>query len=237
MKCFKVLALICLFVLFIGCEESIQRLTPAADKPDDDGSDVTDDSDVTDTDDPTNPTDEPTNPTDDPTNPTDEPTNPTDDPTNPTDDPTNPTDPTDDPTDDPTNPTDEPTNPTDDEDIIPDEDNHQLTDEEKCAAAGGNWNSVAEEDFERCYKIVDCAAKPANTEWRGDQSYTEYYDIDDGTWTNFGANYKTEYNEEGEAKNMPVYMRGRHCSRRQYLQTSLLGGFQRNRFKNRSRGQ
>ncbi|MBQ4438951.1 hypothetical protein II898_08775 [bacterium] len=189
MRFFKILALICLFVLFVGCEDSIQRITPAADKPDDGNSDVTDDSDATDTDDPANPTDEPTNPTDEPTNPTD----PTDEPTNPTDDPT-------DPTDDPTNPTDEPTNPTDDEDIIPDEDNPELTDEEKCAAAGGTWDSFAEEDFERCYKIVECAAKPANTEWRGDQSYTEYYDIDDGQWTNFGANYTTEYGDTGEAK-------------------------------------
>ena len=196
MKFFKILALICFFVLFVGCEDSIQRITPAADKPDDGNSDVTDDSDATDTDDPANPTDEPTNPTDEPTNPTD----PTDEPTNPTDDPTNPTDDPTDPTDDPTNPTDEPTNPTDDEDIIPDEDNPELTDEEKCAAAGGTWDSFAEEDSERCYKIVECAAKPANTEWRGDQSYTEYYDIDDGQWTNFGANYTTEYGDTGEAK-------------------------------------
>lgn len=203
MKFFKILALICLFVLFVGCEDSIQRITPAADKPDDGNSDVTDDSDATDTDDPANPTDEPTNPTDEPTNPTDptdEPTNPTDDPTNPTDDPTDPTDDPTNPTDEPTNPTDEPTNPTDDEDIIPDEDNPELTDEEKCAAAGGTWDSFAEEDYERCYKIVECAAKPANTEWRGDQSYTEYYDIDDGQWTNFGANYTTEYGDTGEAK-------------------------------------
>ena len=74
----------------------------------------------------------------------------------------------------------------------------ELTDEEKCLAAGGTWDFFAEEDFERCYKIVDCAPKPENTEWRGDQSYTEYYDVNDEQWTVFGNNYKTEYNDEGD---------------------------------------
>ena len=187
MKFFN-LFLVFFFLFFIGCGD-VTRVVPESN-----------------TGDPTNPTDDPTNPTDDPTNPTDDPTNPTDDPTNPTDDPTNPTDDNDDPTNDedstePTNDNDDPTNDEDSTEPTNDNDGPEVpTDQEKCANAGGTWDYFAEEDFERCYKIVNCAPKPANTEWRGDQSYTEYYDVDDGTWTNFGANYKTEYNEDGEAK-------------------------------------
>ena len=153
MKFFKVSALVCFFFFLIGCEEGATRFVPV-DETDDGTSDVTDDSDATD---PTNPTDEPTNPTDEPTNPTDDPTNPTDDPTNPTDDPTNPTD-------DPTNPTDDPTNP--------------LTDEEKCDAAGGTWDSSAQ----NCYRTETCDPKPANSEWNGDSSYKLYYDVNTGAW-------------------------------------------------------
>ena len=195
MKFFN-LFLVFFFLFFIGCGD-VTRVVPESNT--NDPTNPTDDP-TNPTDDPTNPTDDPTNPTDDPTNPTDDPTNPTDDPTNPTDDPTNPTDDPTNPTDDPTNPTDDPTNPTDDPTNPTDDPTNPLTDEEKCSNAGGTWDSFAEEDFERCYKIVDCAAKPANTEWRGDQSYTEYYDVNDGTWTNFGANYKTEYGDTGEAK-------------------------------------
>ena len=79
-------------------------------------------------------------------------------------------------------------------------DTDPLSEDEICAAAGGTYDYFAEDDFERCWKIVDCAPKPANTEWRGDQSYIEYFDFDDGLWTNFGANYKTEYGDTGEAK-------------------------------------
>ena len=75
-----------------------------------------------------------------------------------------------------------------------------FSENEICEAAGGTYDYFAEDDFERCYQIKDCAPKPANTEWRGDQSYIEYFDFDDGLWTNFGANYKTEYGDTGEAK-------------------------------------
>ena len=116
----------------------------------------------------------------DPTN-QDDPTNPYDptDPDNPMDDPTNPTDA-------PTNPTEDPTDPADDTDIIPDpdDDNHDvpLTDGQKCVAAGGTWNEFADDDMERCYKIVDCDPKPANSEWNGDSSYKVYYDVNTGAW-------------------------------------------------------
>ena len=51
---------------------------------------------------------------------------------------------------------------------------------------------------------MDCAIPEGeNAEyivWRGDQSYTEYYDIEDNQWTNFGQNYNSEYNDSGEPK-------------------------------------
>ena len=156
----------------------------------------------TDTGDTTEPTDtgdtaEPTD-TGDTTEPTD-----TGDTTEPTDtgDTTEPTD-----TGDTTEPTDtgDTTEPTDTGEPEPDEDSSDTDDPvseaEICEAAGGTYDYFAEDDFERCYQIKDCAPKPANTEWRGDQSYTEYFDFDDGLWTNFGANYKTEYSDTGEAK-------------------------------------
>ena len=169
MKLFKLSALVCLFFFMIACEEGAQRFVPI-DEVDDGSSEITDDSDSTDpTTEPTNPTDpttEPTNPTDEPTNPTDEPTNPTDEPTNPTDEPTNPTDEPTNPTDEPTNPTDEPTNPTDDP-------TNPLTNEEKCAAKNGTWESSSQ----RCYQEKACDPdKPANSEWNGDSSYKVYYD-------------------------------------------------------------
>jgi len=181
MKFFKVSALVCFFFFLIGCEEGATRFVPV-DETDDGSSEITDDSDATDptnpTDEPTNPTDDPTNPTDDPTNPTDDPTNPTDDPTNPTDDPTNPTDDPTNPTDDPTNPTDDPTNPTDDPTNPTDDPTNPLTDEEKCDAAGGTWDSSAQ----NCYRTETCDAKPANSEWNGDSSYKLYYDVNTGAW-------------------------------------------------------
>ena len=81
------------------------------------------------------------------------------------------------------------------------EGNTELTEEERyCAKAGGTWDYFAEDDLTKCYKIVDCDPKPANTEWRGEQSYTEYYDLDSWTWTNFGQNYSTEYGDTDEAR-------------------------------------
>ena len=74
------------------------------------------------------------------------------------------------------------------------------TEEEKCYAAGGSWDVFADNEMEKCYKIVDCAPKPEYTEWRGEQSWVEYYDFEDDQWTHFGQNYNTEYNDSGEPK-------------------------------------
>ncbi len=102
------------------------------------------------------------------------------------------TEPTD--TGDTTDPTDTgDTEPTDTGDTTP-------TEEEICAEAGGTYDYFAEDELTKCYKIVECDPKPANTEWRGEQSYTEYYDLDEGYWTHFGLNYSTEYGDTGEAK-------------------------------------
>ena len=86
----------------------------------------------------------------------------------------------------------------DDSDTVPDVDPE--SDEGKCIAAGGEWDAFAEDETERCYKIEDCASKPEYTEWRGEQSWVEYYDLEDGLWTHFGQNYNTEYNDSGEPK-------------------------------------
>lgn len=80
------------------------------------------------------------------------------------------------------------------------------TDEEKCAAAGGTWDEFAEDEMERCYKIVDCDPKPEHTEWRGEQSWIEYYDVEDNQWTNFGQNYDTEYNDSGDEPKFCQYI-------------------------------
>ncbi|MBP5435570.1 DUF1566 domain-containing protein [bacterium] len=85
------------------------------------------------------------------------------------------------------------TEPTDTGDTTP-------TEEEICAEAGGTYEYFAEDELTKCYKIIECDPKPANTEWRGEQSYTEYYDLDEGYWTHFGLNYSTEYGDTGEAK-------------------------------------
>ncbi|MBR6244916.1 DUF1566 domain-containing protein [bacterium] len=85
------------------------------------------------------------------------------------------------------------TDPTDTGDTTP-------TEEEICVEAGGTYDYFAEDELTKCYKIVECSPKPANTEWRGEQSYTEYYDLDEGYWTHFGLNYSTEYGDTGEAK-------------------------------------
>ena len=64
MKVFKVSALFaCVFVLLIGCENSIKSIAPI-DEIDDGSSEITDDSDADDPTDPTDPTDGPTNPAD-----------------------------------------------------------------------------------------------------------------------------------------------------------------------------
>ena len=60
------------------------------------------------------------------------------------------------------------------------------TKEEKCTAAGGMWNENS-----TCTKTSECAAKPANTEWNGESSYTQTYD--DGEWSEGAA---TEYDGE-----------------------------------------
>ena len=95
--------------------------------------------------------------------------------------------------------------PDDDTDSQPDDDADtdteiEPTEAEKCVEAGGTYDYFAEDDLTKCYKTVDCTPKPENTEWRGEQSYNEYYDFDSGTWTHFGQNYSTEYGDTGEQK-------------------------------------
>ena len=127
-----------------------------------------------------------------------EPENPTDTgDTEPTD--TGDTEPTDTGDTEPTDTGD--TEPTDTGDTEPtDTGDTTPTEEEICAEAGGTYDYIAEDELTKCYKIVECDPKPANTEWRGEQSYTEYYDLDEGYWTHFGLNYSTEYGDTGEAK-------------------------------------
>ena len=74
------------------------------------------------------------------------------------------------------------------------------SDQAKCIAENGIWNESAEDELERCYKIVPCADKPPYTEWRGEGSYPEYYSFEDGLWTQFGNNYTPEYGDSGEEK-------------------------------------
>ena len=179
MRFFNFFAVVCLLFFFAGCGEGgVTRVVPEAD------------------------TDDPADPTDDPTDDIDDPTDPTDDTDDPTDDHANPTDDTDDPTDDTDDPTDDIDDPTDDEDPTePENDSDDpLTDEEKCAAAGGTWDDFAEEDFERCYKIVNCIIpEDENAEymvWLNGESYTLYFDFANDTWT--GETYGTEYNDSGD---------------------------------------
>ena len=179
------------------CDEESNTCMKEPENPTDTG-----DTEPTDTGD-TEPTDtgdtEPTDTGD--TEPTDtgdtEPTD-TGDTTEPTD--TGDTEPTDTGDTEPTDTGD--TEPTDTGDTDPADtgDTDPASEDEICAEAGGIYDYFAEEEFEKCYKIVDCAPKPANTEWRGDQSYTEYYDLDEGYWTHFGLNYSTEYGDTGEQK-------------------------------------
>ena len=195
MKILKILALVFLFIFFVGCEDSVKRITPVADEPDDSSSDVSDDSDVTD---PTNSgenVEQIKDPTDDPTNPTDS----TDDPANPTDS-TEPTDPTDPAGDiDPTDDTDDPTN-DDSTDPTNDNDNSELTDQEKCADAGGEWDDFADNYEKICYRTINCEVPEGeNAEyiiWRIGESYTQYLNFSTGDWE--GATYESEYNNTGD---------------------------------------
>ena len=74
-----------------------------------------------------------------------------------------------------------------------------VTDEEKCYEAGGTYYDYWEGEL-TCYRIVDCAPKPANTEWSGAYSYFEYYDYDSDTWTDYEVSHSTEYDYNGEAQ-------------------------------------
>ena len=75
-----------------------------------------------------------------------------------------------------------------------------LTDEEKCVDAGGTWEAFADDDMEKCYKIVNCALPEGENAgyivWRDAQSYTLYYDFENETWV--GETYGSEYNDSDE---------------------------------------
>ena len=75
-----------------------------------------------------------------------------------------------------------------------DDDQTLLSDEEKCAGAGGTWDSSAQ----NCYKTKKCDAKPAHSEWNGDSSYDVYYDVEAGAWMP-GPAYTTHYGD-GESE-------------------------------------
>lgn len=75
-----------------------------------------------------------------------------------------------------------------------DEDESPLSDEEKCAGAGGTWDPAAQ----NCYKTKKCDAKPAHSEWNGDSSYDVYYDVEAGAWMP-GPAYTTHYGD-GESE-------------------------------------
>ena len=200
MKIFRIFALVSLFFFMIACDDGVQRFIPV-DEINDGSSDVIDDSDSTDTtpadNDPADSTD--TVPSDDdPADSTD--TVPgDDDPADSTD--TTPDDDTDssdttpvdgDPTDnDPAD--DDPTDndPTDNDPTPVDEDQIVIpgSDEAKCIAAGGHWDSSAV----NCYVTVDCDDKPEYSEWNGDSSYKVYYDVNTETW--FPVAYPTQYGD------------------------------------------
>lgn len=68
----------------------------------------------------------------------------------------------------------------DDADSQPDDDTDTVsepTNEEKCTAAGGNWNKTKKS----CTKTTDCTGKPEHAGWNGDSSYTQTYT--DGAWS------------------------------------------------------
>ncbi|MBP5201142.1 LamG domain-containing protein [bacterium] len=46
----------------------------------------------------------------------------------------------------------------------------------------------------KCYKTVSCDAKPANSEWNGDSSYSVEYDVDAEAW-NPGPAYATNFGD------------------------------------------
>jgi len=86
--------------------------------------------------------------------------------------------------------TDDPNN-DNDVDPNPDEDNSTSPDDaEKCANAGGTWDSSAQ----NCYRVETCDDKPANSEWNGDSSYKVYYDVNAEAWEP-GPAYATEYGD------------------------------------------
>ncbi len=58
--------------------------------------------------------------------------------------------------------------------------------EAECDQVGGMWD----ENQRKCSRITPCAAFPANAEWNGDSSYTQFYFTD--AWT---AGPASEYNE------------------------------------------
>ena len=61
------------------------------------------------------------------------------------------------------------------------------TTEEECTAAGGNWNGL------RCTRTQNCSAKPANSDWNGNSSYTQKYV--GGEWM---PSVNTVYSENAE---------------------------------------
>lgn len=63
----------------------------------------------------------------------------------------------------------------------------ELTEAEKCGAAGGTWNATEG----TCTKTTDCTGKPENAEWNGASSYEQTYT--DGAWS---ADIPTEYDTE-----------------------------------------
>ena len=62
----------------------------------------------------------------------------------------------------------------------------ELTEEEKCTTAGGNWSGS------QCTRTQNCPAKPANSDWNGDSFYTQEYVS--GEWT--PSTVATIYSEE-----------------------------------------
>ena len=79
--------------------------------------------------------------------------------------------------------------PDDDNESAPDEDIPELTEEEKCTAAGGTWNENETEST--CTKTANCAEMPENSEPNGETSYTQTYT--GGAWSD---EIPVEYNSE-----------------------------------------
>ena len=90
---------------------------------------------------------------------------------------TEPTDPTDTVPDEDAENTDTDDD-SDSENPVNDEDQTPLSDEEKCAGAGGTWDFLAQ----KCYRMETCGDKPEYTEWNGDSTYKVYYDLNVETW-------------------------------------------------------